>query len=344
MNYDEIMKKITSGLTGQTEHDVEYLYEQGEQYKTHKLSKEILRGIGRLIYEVLPPDKRNRVSNVINNDNLGVEAALDEAEFQINKKNYVRATEILESIINKMESDDGERLMYKEDSVSEYHCFRNPFEQALYCELFKPQKAVRRIPQAFDHVYYMYGTLLFEVQKYDEAKSALIKAVKLNPINTDALFELSEIYKLDRDWDDYIDSTKHCLKVAYTGEGLSRCYRNLGFYYIEMEDYDLAAALYYFSMRFGHKSTMAQSQLFYIQQKTGEQAPLPSLDSLEDIFAENDIQFGPDNIVVSLATSIGKQAEENRTYSIARYLYTILYDITLNDEIIEWLENLPQDE
>ena len=59
MKYDEIMQTITSGLTGEPEKDVKYLYEQGQLYKTHELSREILRGIGRLMYEVMPPEQRD---------------------------------------------------------------------------------------------------------------------------------------------------------------------------------------------------------------------------------------------------------------------------------------------
>ena len=86
MNYDDIMKDITSGLIGQAEDDMAYLRDKADEYKTHELSKEILRGIGRLLVEVIPTDIRNQTDRLINNDKLGTSTAIEEAEFQIYKK------------------------------------------------------------------------------------------------------------------------------------------------------------------------------------------------------------------------------------------------------------------
>ena len=344
MNYDDIMQSITSGLTGEPANDIEYLYEQGDKFKTHELSQEILRGIGRLLYEVLPPEKREELDRAINNDALGIETAIEEAEFQINKKHYDRALEITENVLKKIESDTGEFILFRDDSISEYHCFRNPFEHALYCQLFNPKKTVRMMSQSFDHIYYVQGTLLFEMQRFDEARKTLVKALKINPMHTDAMFELAEIYKIHNEWDDYIEATKHCLKIAYSGETIGRCYRNLGYYYIEMQEYDVATALYYLSIHFDRNPSMAQSQLFYIQQKTGVQAPMPSEDEVDDILAEKDIQYGSDSIVNSLALLLGQQMLEEQNYSMARYFYSILYSMTYNEEIREIIDNLPQEE
>lgn len=39
--------------------------------KTHEMAKEILRGIGRLMYDIIPEDQREEINQAINNDNLG---------------------------------------------------------------------------------------------------------------------------------------------------------------------------------------------------------------------------------------------------------------------------------
>ena len=55
------MHEITSGLTGNPEQDMKYLKETSEKYKDHQYSQEILRAIGRLMYEMIPDDKRAEV-------------------------------------------------------------------------------------------------------------------------------------------------------------------------------------------------------------------------------------------------------------------------------------------
>ncbi len=59
-DFESIMKEITRGLTGNFEQDISYLNEQMEKYKGHEYEKEILRACGRLIYEIMPEDKKKR--------------------------------------------------------------------------------------------------------------------------------------------------------------------------------------------------------------------------------------------------------------------------------------------
>lgn len=91
-DYHQIMTEITSQLTGNTEEDIRYLTAKCEEYKTHEMAKEILRGIGRLMYDIIPEDKREEINQAINNDSLGWKAALDEANFCIYKKDFYKAS------------------------------------------------------------------------------------------------------------------------------------------------------------------------------------------------------------------------------------------------------------
>lgn len=58
MTYDEIMQSITYGLTGDFETDQIYLKEQMEKYKDHELGKEIIRACARIMYQIIPDDKK----------------------------------------------------------------------------------------------------------------------------------------------------------------------------------------------------------------------------------------------------------------------------------------------
>ena len=61
--FEDIMKEITRGLSGDSKKDVDYLQEQMEKYKDHEYGKEIIRAYGRLIYEVIPDEKRRNWNN-----------------------------------------------------------------------------------------------------------------------------------------------------------------------------------------------------------------------------------------------------------------------------------------
>lgn len=81
--FDKIMHEITAGLTGDAKTDMAYLQEKSETYKDHEFGKEIIRACGRLMYELIPEDKRADLSKAIGNDSAGTAAILDEVRFNI---------------------------------------------------------------------------------------------------------------------------------------------------------------------------------------------------------------------------------------------------------------------
>ncbi len=343
VEYDAIMAEITSGLTGNSENDRKYLDGQAEHYKSHALSEEILRGIGRIWAATLPKEMIGKLENALQNHELSVNVALDEAVFQAHsKKDYVRAVRIVESLLEEVETGDGTLLMYQDDAVNEYHQFQNIFEEILYCHLRKPQRAVRRMTGNFFAIYAVYGGLLFELKRFDDARKALTKAAGINPVNSKVLFELAEIDKLQRNWDGFLALTKQCLAIAYTGEDLGRCYRNLGFYHIEQKNYNTAIALFHFSMVFDPYSEMANAELQYIHQITGKSTQRPAMSEVEKILAENNIALGPSEPVVGLSAALGEKAEQQKNYAAAKFFYSILYDVTHDSDIKTRIESLPQ--
>ena len=343
MKYEEIMNDITKGLTGEPKKDMKYLMEQCEVYKTHELANEILRGIGRLIADMTPKEAIDEIERLINKEIDKMTKIIDQAELQIQKKNFKKALEILDPAIKEIEAEDGGLRMFRDDSVNEYHYFRNPLEEMLYKKTMKPERTMRKMPIDLGRPYYLCGFLYFELKQYDKARDSLNKAVKINPVNVTSIFELAEIDKMNRDWDHYLTLSKQCLSLSYTGPDIARAYRNLGFYYIEKQEYDVATALYHMSM-FYQESTMAQSELFIIQQLAGKVSSGPKTDDIEEIFKKNGIQYGPNDLIVNIAFGIAKTAEQEGYTGLARYYYSVLYELTFSDEVKEWLDALPDEE
>jgi tetratricopeptide (TPR) repeat protein len=337
MTYQTIMRKITSGLTGEAEHDFAYLQEQSKKYSKHKLAREILRGIGRIITEILPQEEKEKFSKAFANNALGWATTIEEAEFLINKREYEKAFSMIDPIVRAYNAAD--TGAFSDDGVNEYHYFSNPFEYVLYLALFKPQKEVRRMPLNFVRPLQLHGFLLLEFGRYEEARASLRKARKINPVRVDILFEFAETYKIENKFEDYLELTKQCFKYAYTKKDLARCYRNIGYYCIEKADYETAVAVETYSLFF-EKSTMVQSELFYISQKTGKLSAPPSVEVMQQLLRNIDIPLGPSQEVLGIAYSLAKDAEEKQNYDIAKFSYGILYELTGNDDIKAKLESL----
>ena len=126
MTYDEIIEKIRSGLTGDVKADIKYLNEQAELYKNHELSQEILRGCGRLIASIIPEDAKEEINKLVHKEEITVESILDEMHYAVYKKDFKRAIQLVEPLVQKAD----ENPMFKDDTLSAYFDFREFFEEA----------------------------------------------------------------------------------------------------------------------------------------------------------------------------------------------------------------------
>lgn len=334
--FDSIMREITSGLTGDAKADMEYLQAQGEKYKDHEYGKEILRACGRLMFELIPDDKKEELNKAIGKDMLGYEATLDEVRFKIYQKDHDGAMKIMEALVNKYEKLD----MFADDAVSEYHNFKEFMEEILYRHIYEPEKDLRKADIDYSEIYLLYGSLLFELGRHEEAIISLEKAMKWNPMSASLAFEHAENHKALGNLDEYEKCTRAIFKIAFRPKDLARCYRNLGYLYVEKGEYDLAACCETFSLQF-EKSNLVQSELYYISTKTGRVYD-PDVSDIKEMFAANNIPFGPDRDVMGIAYTYGKHFFDEKEYSVAAYFLDIFAGFIDDDEVNSMLETAAQ--
>ena len=329
MDFKDKIRKIMDGLTGDNEKDLEYLKEQTDIYKNDENALEILRAIGRKMYELMPDDKKDEISKMVGNTNESINMTIEEAMFQLkNNHDTVKAENMFASVIHETEG------LFADDEASEYRCFDNMIEKMIYDILEKPQKDVRHPSFNYKLIYYAYGYCLIDNGKPDEAEAALLTAHRWAPVSSQVMFELAEIYKHSKRYDEYISWTRKAMKYVYTPDDIARGYRNLGFYYIDMEKYQLAADLFFFS-QFFKETELANSELFYISQKTGE---LPKQSDIKTFKAELDeegIQFGANEEIVSILYQFAMILEKQNELSDAITFYMMAYDLIHDDAIKE---------
>ncbi len=271
---------------------------------------------------------------------IGFTEALEEAAKLQTAKNYEDAVLVLEKMIEIVE-DAG---MFANTDNEEFFCFNNVLEQVLYDRLVNHGKKLNRVPDNYANMYHKYGALLFEAKRYDEAEVYLKKALRWNPVDTNILFEFSEIYKIRGDWKTFLDIMEQCLRYAYSSRALARCYRNLGFFYIEDEQYDLASALYLFSLHFQPKSETAYIELNYIRDKTGSAPHQPATpeeaNALIQFIKDNGIQAWANPEIIDMTIAIGQHAMKENLPDEARFFFGVAYELTGNKEIGKILKQL----
>ena len=335
-NFDEIMREITSGLTGDANEDIKYLREQGDRYKDHPMNKEILRACGRLMAQLIPEDKREELNRLLDNRENGTRAAIEEAKFNIYQKNYDKALEIIDSVINNQE----ELGFFKDDKVSEYHDFGEFFEEALYTHIYRPEKDLRSAPFPYTEAYLIKGSVLIDLKRYEDAQKAFEEGLKWSPVSFSIRSEYIETFKVLGQIDKYFELSLDAFKVAFRPKQLARCYRNLGYYFVEKELYSEAMSCYILSTFMDKDSDQAQSEMYYIHSKTNGTVKEPTMDEITAYSEKYKFPIGPDKDVIGLAMAYGKHFVENGQKDGAKYLFQIAYDLTRDDEIRNILESL----
>lgn len=160
------------------------------------------------------------------------------------------------------------------------------YEQDLI-EILNEDKRVFNVSVDIDYVYYSLGRIQFEKHNFEKAREYLRQAIEWNPVYVAALFEYAETFKMEGNIETFYAITKNTYDKIFLPNDLARYYRNLGFYFIEKENYNLAVCLFLYSLSF-EVTDMAKSEIMYIKQKTGS-LNMPESDVVKHILEENDI-------------------------------------------------------
>ena len=334
MTYEEIMKEIQDGLSGDAETDRKYLREQMEKYKDHELNTEIIRACSRMLTKLVPDEAKEEIIKLLNKETMKFDSAMEEFHYAIYKKDYDKALSIIEALVEKADNE----TMFQNDSVSEYFTFREFFEEILYVHYNKPEREVRRAEIPFAEIYLNYGSILVELGRIEEARGALEKAMRWNPTNLKIRFEYMETLKRAGMLDEYGEMTKESFKYAYKADDLARCFRDIGWYFVEKQLYPEAMGCYLLSTGYDKECPTAQSELYYIQNSFGTEEP--TIEQVKEYSNQYGFPMGPDREIIELALGLAANFEDNGRYQEALYFYSICAGLIQNDDLTKKIEEL----
>ena len=215
-----------------------------------------------------------------------------------------------------------------------------PFEEVLYKYLAKPEKGIRRAQIPYTEIYMLYGSLLVELKRIPDAQEALRKGLRWNPVSFRITSEYIETFKMTGDLDQFFDLTKEAFKISFSSANVARCYRNLGFYFVEKELWSEAIACHLLSLQFDHESKQAWSELYYINDLTDGKIPEPSIDQTKEYGKKYGFPIGADLDILGISISYGKHFLEQNAPDAAMYFLSIAYDLTNDEEIGKLIEDL----
>jgi tetratricopeptide (TPR) repeat protein len=330
---DEIVTEAKSGLTGEEGVDMLHLEHIVKEYANTSLGKEVESRMADLAYEILSDEKKEKLSQMIYIDGKRLDAVYAEALALVNDKKIKEAHKLTEALYTKI------RINFRETEDQLYLSIRNPLEHQLYLYFYSPSKTLQRAPFDLCAMVMLHGYVLLDLGKAEEAVAVLEDAIRYNPINSDPYFEMAECYKMLKQPEDLLGVTKETISIATSPITLSRCYCNLGYYCIEIKDYDSAVCFYYESLIYADHPGV-QAELHHIHTITKKKLTPPTRKEVNAAFEKYGMKSGASEEVTSVTAALAKEALEKKQMSSAQFYLITLYGLTNDPEIKALLEQI----
>jgi tetratricopeptide (TPR) repeat protein len=189
----------------------------------------------------------------------------------------------------------------------------------------------------------MFGERLEAQGQTDDAKAALERALQWNPVDCESLLALIEIYKKMGDLEKCWELTDETYDLSNTRALLARYYRNLGYYYLENYQPDLAEALYLYSERY-YPTESARRELAFLSEALKRATPVYTDEQLIGILEEHDIPREASDEMLALTMRAAEDCRKNKRYREAGECYRMVYDLTGDPEAGEKLASMERQE
>ena len=221
------------------------------------------------------------------------------------------ATKLIREIIKK------EAIRYEDSDLIEYHSFRNSFEVLLYANLFHPynpekQEKKQIIGTQVDlaSAYLVYGIMMLEQRQYDKAIDIFWEGLKINPVNVQLLFALSDAYKGKNYLKSYFAVISRAHSCAIRKTDIARIYRSYAYYYTQIKDFDTAVSLVYAAKYFDAQGfTQSLREIEQISEKTFQE---PNIDELKNTLSQKGIFWGAKELTVSVVSLLDKEYTQSQ--------------------------------
>ena len=242
----------------------------------------------------------------------------------------------------KQEIDRLEGLNLYQDGQADYYDFNTLMEMVMFQSQHPEVQPVADIEEPLNRLYAMYGSILLELGKLDEAEEALSIAMDWNPMSADIAFEHAEVFKQRKDMEAFKRLTIAIFPIAYKRREIAHCYRNIGYYFVEKQMWDEAVGCYLLSMSFAEAEGryQAEQELHYIYEETKGEAERPSIGAMRSYGEKYGFPIGPDAKVIEAAMLYGKTMLAQKKFQHASYFLDIAYKLTENKEIKQVLDGV----
>lgn len=322
-----ILEELRSKLGDSPEENAAFLKKETERF-IKEGNAEGIEAAGTLILENMPQSQKDEIERLTSIDGKPLNEVFGEITNLINEKKILEAKPLAEKLYKKIITD------YPQTEKSKFVSLRNPFEDNFYQLRFKPEQVLNRTPFDFAEYITTYAYLLVETGSPLDAIPVLEKAIEYNPVDCGPYFELAEVYKLLKNKRQVINTTKETLSIASSPVAIARCYANMGYVLTDMGEYDDAAAFYTASVMFA-PHPMVPYEMQALANKKGSPIVRPEREQIVAAMKKYDIDFGPDQEVVSVCAQLSVHYLGENDIPNALQALKMTYNLTRDEKIKE---------
>ena len=328
---NEILAAVRAALTGNTAEDMVYLQGEVEKYDANDETKSLAKDILEIAYGLLTPEQNAYRKKMLYIGERRYDEVYREAETLMRQGKTAKAMTLTRDLY--------EHIMehYAETDDARFFCFRNLLESNLYHQLYNPTKRLLKAPYDFTLFIGAHAYNLVEVRRLDEAISVLKDAIRFNPVLPDARFELSEVYKLQGENDKLFENICDILPICANAYSIARCYADLGYWAVNIQDYRSAIAFYYESLMISEHPRIA-GELHHIEQLTGQPTVPPNREMINAAFAKYKIYHSPGKEILYTARELARQAKDGERWAEAVFYLTVVNELIRDDEALKAME------
>ena len=89
-----------------------------------------------------------------------------------------------------------------------------------------------------------------------------------------------------------------------------------------------------------YQTDNADNELKYLEQALNDKTPEYSVKQMQEILDKNEVEPGPDSKTIGIIYRVGELMMNDKDYKLARDCFSIVYDITQEEQLEKLLEEL----
>lgn len=326
MAVNKLLDELRAKLTDSLEENNKFLRSEAERFAKDG-NREGVDAATQLLIEIMPQEQREEVERLTHIDGVRLDEMQEKIVKLINEKNTTEAKPLAERLYKKIITD------YRDSEEARFVSLRNPFEDNLYqLKYKKDDKVLNRTPFDFTAYITTYAYLLVETGSPLDAIPILEKAIEYNPLDCGPRFELAEVYKLLKNKRMILETTRATLEVASSPVSIARCYANVGYALTDMGEFDDAVTFLAASLIFAPHPAIPL-EMRDIAERKGTPIKQPTQEDINAAMKKYDIQYGPNEDVVSVAAQLSANYLMNEDIPNALKALKMTYNLTHDEDV-----------